>query len=932
MRPILRLTLLASFLIALPGLTAGADTKAARYYEDALSRYEKKDFDGAIVQLKNALQADRSMLAGHVLMGKLLQAKGDFPASEAAFEEALRLGVNRSEVIIPLGQLYLIQGKYEAVLERVTTNGLTGDVLADALVLRSNAFLERGDKLSAVKALDEARATSDKSIPVRLAQISLAIRGNELPKAAALTDEAIAIAPNDSSLWNARGSLLHLSGDISSAISAYGKAIGLNPKYVDPRLSRAGLYVDLGKWSDVGTEVAELEKIAPDDPRVAYLKAMIAGNRGDSTAVKKSLIDITKALDQAPPAVLYANRQMLFLAALAHYGLHNLEKSSDYLTSYLRSYPNEPGPIKLLASIYLERKDVTRAISLLTPLVRNNPNDARALTLLANAYMLDRNYRQATTLLDQAVKISGGANDIRTDFALSLVGVGSAEKGIQELQQVFARDPKQVRTGLALATLLMRNGQAKIAQDVIDQVVKQEPENLTALNMAGTVRMAAGNPAGARQAFERVISKDPAYHAALLNLVRLDVAEKQFDSARQKLTQLLKSESKNTDGMIEFSNLEAKAGKLTEAVKWLEKARAEPQGALRAGLQLTSFHLRTGSIDQALTVAKETAAKFPEDLTALGSLARTQIAAGEARTARQTLADMTRYAAYNAESQLTIAQLQLTAGNPSGAAYSLDKALATRPDWLPAMIVYCEAMIAQKDYARADQRIKQIAERVPTDPAISRLQGDLSLARGQYAAAIAAYTAGMRKNSGDDLPLRVFQAHLAAGELNKGIAFLDRWQKEHPASPQIARTLADAQLRAGNLAAARTGYEQILKTQPDDADVLNNLAQAVFRLNDNTAIGIAERALSLRPNDAGIIDTLGWILVNHGQIDRGLSHLRDARLRSPDNPEIRFHLAYALNKAGRKLEAREEIGQALRSGATFFGAEDARKLQAEVSK
>jgi len=88
-------------LLFVAGSVANAapnDDRAARYYEDALTRYERRDIHGAIVQLKNALQVDRNMLPVHVLLGKALLSNGEVGAAEVAFTEALRLGVNRAQV------------------------------------------------------------------------------------------------------------------------------------------------------------------------------------------------------------------------------------------------------------------------------------------------------------------------------------------------------------------------------------------------------------------------------------------------------------------------------------------------------------------------------------------------------------------------------------------------------------------------------------------------------------------------------------------------------------------------------------------------------------------------------------------------------------------------------------------------------------------
>ena len=68
------------------------------------------------------------------------------------------------------------------------------------------------------------------------------------------------------------------------------------------------------------------------------------------------------------------------------------------------------------------------------------------------------------------------------------------------------------------------------------------------------------------------------------------------------------------------------------------------------------------------------------------------------------------------------------------------------------------------------------------------------------------------------------------------------------------------------------------------------------------------------------------MLFQQGQTDQALPLLRDARLRAPDNPEIRYHLAKVLFATGRQAEAREEAREALRISPRFDGAEDAQRL------
>ncbi len=64
------------------------------------------------------------MLAANVLMGKALLKNGDAQGAEVTFAKALKLGADRAEVIVPMAQAYLAQGKYDTLLERITPEGL----------------------------------------------------------------------------------------------------------------------------------------------------------------------------------------------------------------------------------------------------------------------------------------------------------------------------------------------------------------------------------------------------------------------------------------------------------------------------------------------------------------------------------------------------------------------------------------------------------------------------------------------------------------------------------------------------------------------------------------------------------------------------------------------------------------------------------------
>ena len=89
--------------------------------------------------------------------------------------------------------------------------------------------------------------------------------------------------------------------------------------------------------------------------------------------------------------------------------------------------------------------------------------------------------------------------------------------------------------------------------------------------------------------------------------------------------------------------------------------------------------------------------------------------------------------------------------------------------------------------------------------------------------------------------------------------------------------------------------------------VLNNLAWAAMETKDPGALGYAEKAYALAPQNASVLDTYGWLLLQKGDVKRSVEILTAAVERAPKQPDMRLHLAKALIAVPDKAAARKEI-------------------------
>jgi len=114
---------------------------------------------------------------------------------------------------------------------------------------------------------------------------------------------------------------------------------------------------------------------------------------------------------------------------------------------------------------------------------------------------------------------------------------------------------------------------------------------------------------------------------------------------------------------------------------------------------------------------------------------------------------------------------------------------------------------------------------------------------------------------------------------------------------------------------------------------LNNLARLLQRQGELTkARDLAERALAISPSDARVTNTLGWILLNQGEAARAVAYLTAADLSAPGSPNIQYHLAVALERAGRAADARAMLETLLGSGGSFAEKAEAEKLLQELKR
>lgn len=154
--------------------------------------------------------------------------------------------------------------------------------------------------------------------------------------------------------------------------------------------------------------------------------------------------------------------------------------------------------------------------------------------------------------------------------------------------------------------------------------------------------------------------------------------------------------------------------------------------------------------------------------------------------------------------------------------------------------------------------------------------GDIELRRRNFEAAAIAYDAMLKQIGIDKAPWRALYA------------------------------AANAHDNAGRWAVAKPLLERALLLAPEEPLILNELGFGLVVNGDDVTRGAAliAKAADQKPDDAAIIDSLGWAKFKTGQIDRAIVLLERAVFLDIGQPEIGEHLGDVYWAAGRRIDAR----------------------------
>ena len=896
---------LALRLIFVTGLVAGIcagcsqSSKISRHLSRADKYYQAEQYTKAQIEYLNALRLDPTNAVAIRQLGFLFYQMGEIPQAYTFLKTAADMDTNNMDVRLKLGMTFLTVRKLKearaesiVILSRQPTND-------EAMMMLADAVGNTNDIVDVRKRLEGLGAPASSRPGYHLALATLQFRQRDVKGYEMLVKKALEANPNFSPALSAMGNLCVLSNDIKQAETYYQKAAELSP-------SRSGRWL---KYAEFKVQTGDLE------------------------AGKKILNDVyKKAPDYLPVALRLAD------IALSE---RDLEKSSSFVKKVLAQDPvNYEGAI-LSARLKVGQNQPAKALAELERLTQLYPSNAPGLYHLAQVQLINTNLNKAVDTLNQAVSYDTNYSDAIVLLAELNARSGKASLAINSLTDLLRRQPQLVRAHMALANIYRSQNDMDNELAVYRRVATLVPKNPQPHYLMGLILQAQNKTAEARKAYETTLQLAPDDFLTIMQLVGINLKEKNYTAAMQLVQKPLEKYPKATEPKMLLASVQLAQGDTNAAIATLKSTIEADPNAQNVYMMLASVYISSGLQKQALGELQTVVSKNPSNTPALMIIATLHDQAKNYQAARDAYEKILAVNPMSYQVLNNLAYLYCERLSELDKAYDYAmKARKILPQDPYAADTLGWILFKRGDYPRALPLIQESATKLEAStvplPGLPEVQYHLGIANYMMGNEDSARNAFVKALSSTNQYTGKTEAAERLAFLNTNmktggqqlVAGLEKRLTQEPNDTIALIRLANIRESEGKADQAVKIYEKALQSNPNAVPILVSLAQLYAGNMKQTAkaLELARNARNLAPEDGHVSHVLGKLAMQTGDHKWALALLQESALKLPDQPEVHFDLALAQYSNGRVMESVENMKKAMQTGKTWANAESARRF------
>ncbi|MES9970379.1 MAG: tetratricopeptide repeat protein [Candidatus Thiodiazotropha sp.] len=736
------------------------------------------------------------------------------------------------------------------------------------------------------------------------------------------------IDPKDADAYYMFGQIEEKDENWSKAYALFLRATELDPTHADAQVHLGTIFALAGETEKALAAADKALEVKPDDAAAKVLKGFVKAKMGEKDA---AISDVLSVIESDPSNV---EASSLLAALYADQG--ELEPAIQIAKDSLKQHTDRPASYLLLARLYAQADKHDEVVRVLSDLIKSKPDDLQNRLHLVSYLQKQGENAHAVEVLQQAIVDLPDEMDAKLSLIALYKSQGALEEAEKLLEQFVNDAPQQTGLKLELAKHYVAGDRMDEANRVLGDVVElagSAEDGLTAKALMASTLIKEKSFDKASALLEEVLEADPKFKDALLIRAGLALVGDDPDKGIADLRTLLREDPTYVKAHRLKARAHLKKGEIELARQSLEDAiKVRPEEAA-ANFELVQLLINTREYDDAVEVLQKMRRFAPEDLKVLQALALVQEKLkrwAEVGKVAETL--VSKYP----EHPLGYYYRGISHLNRNMAASSLEdfeKVLELKPNSIEALIGLAKGLFAMKKPDDALQRIEKVVQANPEHFTALNLKGEVHLSQQQWQPAEAAFNQARSLNPQWPAPYRnLVKLNILQGKRDAALGLLQEGF-DKTADPVLGVDLAIHHTREARTQEAVEIYEKILEKHPRHLLATNNLAMLLLR--DEAEQGALDKALQLvegfeLSENPIILDTLGWVHIKRGEIDKAIPILQRAARKGSGLPDIDYHLGVAYYKQGRMDSAKQHITTALASEKPFDGSEDAKALLSKM--
>ena len=818
----------------------------------------------------------------------LIKAADGYPPLQRAVEKAniAALAGRRKEHLQYLLEAAKIDPNAPGVVDRLFRYGL-----------------QEGDWKLAEECVDRATKANLDGSRGMLFRTHLAVRRGDHDGAIASALEVLKDQPNRKDARVLLGQAYLSKKDYEQAYEAFRIVSNNDPAYAPALIGLAAVTQAQGKLAEHKGYVNAAYRLAPRD---RYIRKRYFEIESENAKPAELITQRERALKRDPDDL----RNIAGLGALYEIANRLKEAENMYVTLHQKS-PDKLYSARVLCSFYRRMNRVADIERILDPLLAT-AKDGVAVRILYGEMLMSTDAEKARSFLENAVTVN--VEDPRAHLALARYWAlrRNWRKAVESMRNYVRRRPEDLGGTKELIRYSIDAGEFQAAEQRLDEVLRNDPTDGTALTLKAVLALRQGHVKKAERLFGQAIRDNPTYAEPLIYRAQLYLAQGEPNKAKADL-QAAKRLSNRVDVAMQLGTVYSALRDYDNAELIFREIRAEQKNYTPAIDQLIGIYSRRQKWRELEELLAELRTIFPRHAgyyMAEAGMWNTRERQDKKLAALAKAVEL----APRAMRPLRAYLMALQEAGQHDNVLAVSQSYFEKPgfgQWVAAVRATSLAKLGRKD--EADALFLKSLETIQADFILMVvLQLREAYGLDGAAAKIDKWIAQRSRNWRLHLMLGVLYAEDA--KLAKSVPSLV--SARDLADQPLATFLAERQLGATfyqmrKFPEAEQAYLGALKIRQGDVQVLNNLAYLYTNDVKDPAKGLpfAERAARQLPNNAKVLDTLGWTLANMGRYsDAEQALVRAVQLEKP-LAASRFHLGWVYEKIGRLEEALKQYRQ-----------------------